>query len=911
MRRFSVLPRSAARRLLPLLTSAVIALQIDFAVAREPLAAAASPSKVAAKAAAMSQEEYFAEYVEPVLRKNCYECHSHAAGKAKGGLVLDVRSGWQTGGDSGPAVVPGKPDESLLVQAVRYDGYEMPPRGKLPADEIAKLERWVATGAYDPRVKDSVGRGGPDDDAKRREHWAFQPLKATPVPSVHDQAWPRGNVDRYLLARLEAEHLQSAADADPYTWLRRVTLDLTGVPPTREEIAAFLDSLPPSLRPSGSLSSEPDGETAERRDGGKQIERALAGVVDRLLASPRFGQRWGRHWLDLVGYADQIGTSNDIFAEHAWRYRDWVIAAFNSDRPYDAFIREQLAGDLLPAKSTTERANNLIATGFLLLGDLPIVEADKLKLQADVVDSQVDKIGKAFLGLTLGCARCHDHKFDPISQRDYYGLGGILNSTASMTKAQWGIWSWPTVVELPESENEGVLRQAQATRHRERIAAETTELNTAKKRLEEVETALKSEPAPVDPVRAVLVQTKGDLMRRIKQLEGEIEHATYFTPAAPQAFAVHDVARPIDMRITIRGNAHALGESVPRGFPQLLSLGNAPKISAGTSGRLQLAEWIADPRHPLTSRVAVNRIWNKLFGAGLVRTVDYFGLPGDKPTHPELLDHLALQFSNEGWSHKRLIRELVLSRAYRQASVVANGVRGTRSAEDDPDSALRAPRSALTADPDNRLFGRMNRRRLDAESVRDSLLLVSGKLLDGSHGPPLPLEYRENTGNLKSKTVNPPSFRFAKFRPEQEFERTVYLPVIRSAPQPGPAEVRNVFDFTQPAEFTAERAVTAVPTQALFLMNSDLVKARARDLAGRLIADESDEAKRLDAAWLRVFGRPIAPDERSDAEAFLHGEPGASATGGSGEQATADAELHRWTELCRVLLASNEFLMRM
>jgi hypothetical protein len=817
-------------------------------------------------------DDHFNEYILPIFKQHCYECHSHAAGKAKGGLVLDSRGGWAKGGDSGPAIVPGKPDESLLIQAVRYAELEMPPSGKLPAEAVATLQRWVASGAADPRVADSATVQAGIDWEAGRKHWAFQPLRSVEVPKVKNAKWPLGDVDRFLLARLETQGLRPAADADRYTWLRRVSLDLTGLPPSVEEINAFI------------ADGAPD---------------AFERVVNRLLASRHFGERWGRHWLDLVGYADQIGTANDIFAEHAWRYRDYVIAAFNDDKPFDQFIREQLAGDLLPYQSPAQHAEQLVATGFLLLGDLTVVEADKAKLRIDTVDQQVDKLGRAFLGLTLGCARCHDHKFDPIAQRDYYAIAGILNNTESIQKASWGVWSWPMVVDLPETEAQQAERELRLETHRSRVEAMKTERTRLQTRQSEIEAALKktmpatppessgaAPAAEVAELRAELEKTAQELTDKLKKLDGEITHAEFFTPAPPKVFAVRDVATPADMRITIRGNAHALGEQVPRGFLQVVAFGGVSPALPRESGRRQLADWIASADNPLTARVTVNRIWQKLFGEGLVRSVDYFGLPGERPSHPELLDHLATRFVNQGWSYKRMIRDLALSRAYRMSSQV--------------DARQRA------ADSDNRLLARMNRRRVDAEALRDSLLAVSGKLIESSGGPSLPLEYLENTGNLNPGNVNPPSFRLTRFRPDQQYIRTVYLPIIRSGAQAGPSELRNVFDFTQPAEFASQRAITAVPTQALFLMNSSTIKARARELAERMVHETPDEAVRIQRLWLRVLNRPVLDAERAEAAAFLK-----SWRDDASVARSSDAETRAWTELCHSLLASNEFLMRM
>jgi hypothetical protein len=804
-------------------------------------------------------EATFNRDVLPILKQHCYSCHSHAAKKVKGGLVLDSRSGWAKGGDTGPAVVPGKPAESLLIQSVRYKGLEMPPTGKLPEETIAKLERWIASGAFDPRVAESKPSPQVIDLNEGRKHWAFQPIREASPPIVRDMQWPRNDVDRFLLATLEEKNLRPVQDADRHTWLRRVTLDLIGLPPTVEQIEAFL------------------------RDESAQAE---ARVVDRLLDSRAFGERFARHWLDLVGYADQIGTANDLFAEHAWRYRDYVIDAFQNDKPYDQFVREQLAGDLLPFDSPQQRAEQLTATGFLVLGDLTVVEADKPKLRIDVVDQQVDKVGRAFLGMTLGCARCHEHKFDPIPQRDYYALAGFFFNTESVVKAEWGVWSWPTVVELPETERQQAERLAQTERHRQRLTAMKGERDKHQATKAEIDATLKKDGAADDPNRLALTKVQAELTERMKTLDRDLQHAEFFAPVPPRAFAVHDVSEPGDMQITIRGNAYTLGERVPRGFLQVASTTTNADVANKVSGRRELAEWIVSSNNPLTARVAVNRIWQKLFGEGLVRTVDYFGLPGERPSHPELLDHLARQFMADGWSRKRLIRSLVLSRAYRLSSAGSNV-------------------EAMRVDPDNRLLWRMNRRRVDAEALRDAILLVSGRLIESQGGPSLPFEYPENTGGLGPKGVNPPFFRLNRFRPEQQFERTVFLPIIRSGPQAGPSEIRNVFDFTQPAEFAGQRPATAVPTQALFLMNSGLLKERARDLAERVLAVGTDETARLDRLWLRVFSRPITGNERSDAAVFLAELRKENPT------TTPDAELRCWSELCHALLASNEFLMRM
>ncbi|MEO6738776.1 MAG: PSD1 and planctomycete cytochrome C domain-containing protein [Chthoniobacteraceae bacterium] len=815
-------------------------------------------AETATPIAAQNGAAFFEANVRPILQLHCYECHSHEK-KIKGGLALDLRAGWETGGDNGPAIVPGQLEKSLLIKAVRYTDadMEMPPKGKLAASEIEVLEKWVAMGAPDPRVAAPVvsSKARSIDIEEGRRFWAFQPVTDPKIPSVRDEAWPLDPVDRFILARLESAALRPAADADRYTWLRRVSFDLTGLPPTSEQVQAFIQS---AIR---------------------NPQSAMESVVDRLLASKAFGERWARHWLDLTGYADQIGTSNNVFAEHAWRYRDYVITAFSADKPFDRFIREQIAGDLLPLGSAEERAAAITATGFLVLGDVEIVAVDKLKMEIDLVDQQVSKMGTAFLGMTLGCARCHDHKFDPIGLQDYYGIAGIFRSTDSTYKTDNGVWSSVNASVLPETTEQQAKRARLEQAHAEKLKTLQARRETAEK--EKAALAPQIAAAQND-AKAELIKKRDALAARIKEINGEVEHAKFFAPAVPKTFAVHDRQKPGDMHITIRGNPYAPGELVRRGVLRVASWDTPEPIPTSESGRVQLANWIADARNPLTARVTVNRIWQKLFGEGLVRTVDYFGVRGEPPTHPELLDHLAARFVHGGWSQKQLLRSLVLSRAYRMSSAHSS--------------------AAMVKDPDNRLLWRMNRQRLDAEAIRDAMLAISGTLASSDGGPALPLEYPVNVTSLSPKAVNPPAFTLKKFRPVQEFERTIYLPVIRSSGQPGPAKLRDVFDFTQPAQMSGKRAETAVPTQALFLINGDMLRSRATELAKRLTQDIAESGARVEALWLRVLNRPITAGEREDALQFLE----------SLHAATKDnADLAPWIELCHALLASNEFLLRM
>ena len=827
--------------------------------------------------AAGDDDLFFESKVRPVLIKRCYDCHSTEK-KTKGGLALDTRAGWQHGGDNGPAIVPGDLTKSLVIKAVRYldKDFAMPPKSRLPADEVAILEEWVKRGAPDPRTDDAAKAAKPKrsiDLEAGRKFWAFQPVANPTAPAVKDSVWPKDPVDRFLLAKLEAAGLNPAGDADRHTWIRRVSLDLTGLPATAEEVIAFAND---------------------------NSDAAYAKVVDRLLASPAYGERWARHWLDLTGYADMIGTSNEVFAEHAWRYRDYLIQAFNHDKPFDLFIKEQLAGDLMPASSPEQRASQLVATGFLMVGDLEIVNPDKAKMETDHIDTQLIKIGGAFLGMTMGCARCHDHKFDPVGLEDYYGMAGMLRSSPSSGKmVGFGVWSTIRSVPLPESPAQLAERQkaeaehaAKLTAHKAEQARLTEENNAVVAKLAALEKTAKATPvaaAPTpkpSPEQDALTKRRDEIAALLKTKASEIQHAEFFKSKAPKAFAMQDDVKPADMPIYVRGNPYAPAAVVPRGALRVASWDKFPAIPAGQSGRLQLAEWITDRRNPLTARVTVNRLWQKLFGEGLVRSVDYFGERGERPSHPELLDHLATRFMADRWSQKRFLRGLVLSHAYRLSS--ANHAEG------------------LSLDPENRLFWRMNRQRLEAEAIRDSLLRVSGELATKSGGPSLALEIIENTGALAAAGINPPSYHHRRSRPSQEFERTVYLPVMRNGPSSAD-KIRSFFDFVDPASITGQRNQTVMPTQSLFLLNNDLVRKRAGALAKQLIAAHANEDARLESLWLRAWNRPITAEERTNARNFLQEITPLLKT----PRAPDALETARWQELCHSLLASNAFIYRL
>ncbi len=823
---------------------------------------------------------FFESKVRPLLVGRCLECHGEK--KQKGGLRLDSRSGWEQGGEKGRALVPGKPEESLIVRGItgRDPDFQMPPKDKLPESEVETLVEWIRRGAPDPREQ-VIAKGATGMTLEEgRRHWAFQPIANPPPPAVKQLGWPRGAIDRFILARLEAEGLQPAPDADRHTWLRRVTFDLTGLPPTIEEIASFVEDASP---------------------------RAKEAVVDRLLASVAFGERWARHWLDLVGYADQLGTVNDVPAPHAWRYRDYVVRAFNQDKPFDRFIREQIAGDLLTSTTPEARQEALTATGFLLLGEIHIVTSDKSQLRADIVDHQIQKVGAAFLGQTLGCVRCHDHKFDPIHLQDYYGLAGIFGSTESAYVTDRGVWSSILSGEIPESADQLANRAKAMHDHSETVSRIKAEKEALNEQLAEVKRSIdqaakavgtapavpeaKAGPAGGAPPSAAagkeaqspdLKGRQAELEKQIASLGSRLLHLAYIEPKAAFAHCVRDSATPADGRVTLRGNVRALGAAVPRGFVRVVSDAPWPSIPKPASGRVELADWLVRQDNPLPARVTANRIWQKLFGEGLVRTVDYFGTRGDRPSHPELLDWLASEFLRGGWSQKKLIRQVVLSRTY--------GMSSARQSAGD------------ARDPDNRLLSRMNRRRLDAEALRDAVLAVSRELLHSPGGPALALHLPENVGGLDPKDVNPISFRTSKFPPEQHRHRTIYLPVVRSREQPGPAELRNLFDFVPPTEMAGQRPATSVATQALFLMNSEFMKSHAGKLAEWIRKEEfENNRRRLEALYLLALNRTISEAEAREAERFLEMDTGA-------DEVKTRAS---WTALCHAMLSSNEFLFRL
>ena len=853
--------------------------------------------------------DLFEKKIRPILVDHCYQCHSDeaaAAKKLKGGLRLDTRSGTLRGGDGGPVVVPGDPGSSRLISALRYEKLKMPPNGKLSDSVVAAFVKWVKMGAPDPRDQSVPREEATADRASidlesGRQYWAFQAPGLHSPPKVVNSAWPLCDIDRFVLAKLEDKKIPPATDAEPYSLLRRVYLDLIGLPPSPAEIEAFISETSALPR---------DGQPADAHRGD-----ALEAVVDRLLASPQFGQRWARHWLDLTGYADTKGVGRSIPAPPAWRYRDYVIAALNRDKPYDQFIVEQLAGDQLALDLSIRgiiqygepeaRAAQIAATGFLAIGPWELVKADKVQLRMDVVDGQVDRIGRAVMGLTLGCARCHDHKFDPVRQKDYYALAGIFASTVTLRGRMYLPFSDVNRAQLPETPEQLRRRAVQTESSQRRIKAKQWSHREAEGRRDDLArriNATKVELASVDgTVETELSGKLTALKEELKEAEEEVERLNeqllllkYLHPDPPRAIAVTDMPEPEDCRVNLRGSARDLGELVPRGFLAVASWGAKAEIDFGNSGRLELARWLVDRRHPLTARVMVNRVWHHLFGAGLVRTVDNFGLRGERPSHPELLDSLAVRFMNDGWSIKKLIRNIILSRTYRMSSVWSAPAGHALQSE----AAMPS-----STDPDNRLLWRANRRRLEAEAMRDTVLFVSGQLSRATGGPALPLEI---VGNVDLSAIPPYIEDSAKLSPTVRFRRTIYLPVKREKPF-DVMDVLDVFDLPDPNDLTGRRTVSTVPTQALYLMNAPFIQAQGRATATRVLKRSLDDRERIEWLYLSAYCRPATDAEIERDRGFLREfRDGFSAIGKSPDDSYREA----WSRYCQAILVSNEFFFR-
>ncbi len=761
--------------------------------------------------------DFFETKIRPVLVKHCYECHAGA--NDEGSLRVDLRNSIREGGDRGPAVVPMHPDASVLLTAISHSDADlrMPPKGpKLDDNVIADFRNWIERGAADPRTGDNqIPNDSWNGIESARDHWAYKPPKLRETPPGDDQAWALDDVDRFVRSDLKKSEMEPSADAEPRTLLRRLHFDLVGLPPSPAAVERFLASI------------EASG-----------IDTALADETDELLQTPQYGERWGRHWLDIARYGESSGGESNVSFPYAWRYRDYVIDAVNADVPYHRFLTEQTAGDLLPFDSDAERARLLTATGFLAVGTKNLGEVNDAKFKADLVDEQIDSLTRAVMGSSVACARCHHHKFDPFSMEDYYGLAGVFASS----KTFFGTYTSPAnnrggdPLVLPRVPGQQIFHSSLTSKEFAALKAKQAQLAAVRTQIDDARNAAFSgmKPEKSFTLRDVLANVWG-----LGPVEGKLETLDDEGKALPLAMGVLD-DEVVDVPLLARGEIGSEGAIVPRAFPAAIPVAGVPPIPSTQSGRLELARWLASPDHPLTSRVFVNRVWKHLFGQGLVATVDNFGTTGDAPSHPELLDTLAVEFTNDGWSTKRLIRRLVLTRTYRQAST------------------FRA--DAFQRDPENKWLWRMPKKRLEAEAIRDAMLCVSDAL-----------DLQPPAGSLVATIIGDRPISLIGLNKElpsdldESSHRSVYLPVIRDRLP----DVLNLFDFAEPSLVTGERETTNVPVQAFYLMNSSFVQQRSKQLADRLQAETSTDEMLVKCAFQWCFARPPDAVELERSLAFL------------------------------------------
>lgn len=852
--------------------------------------------------------DFFENKIRPVLVEHCISCHGEK--KQSGGLRLDSKQATLKGGDTGPALVAGKPKDSLIVKALNHvDDLKMPPKGKLPASIAADFAKWIETGAVDPR-DGAAQTTGVIDWNKAKAFWSFQPVVKPPLPA----ATGKTPIDRFINAKLAEQGLTRLPVADKRTLIRRLTFDLTGLPPTIDEVTEYLND----------TSADADAK-----------------LIDRLLAKPAYGEMQARQWLDVARYAeDQAHTFGVQPSTDAWRYRDWVIDAFNSDMPYDRFVKLQIAADLYGGDSP-EELKHRAALGLFGLGAVYYKNSDAAKAAADELDDRVDTLTRGFMGLTVSCARCHDHKFDPIPTQDYYSLAGIFKSTnlakvplvpkAELDKinaAQKQIQDADKLLKSLLQQGKDVLAVKKVdelpaylqavwkleARRMEKADAKVDEIAKAEKldgpTLDRLAKFLKTKantmpgltdwakmqpkkgetavPAAVealasswrDQVKTIIKDTKhknrNEVMnalfndkgvfiltdteatnampadQKAKYEETKAKHADLVKNAPPTPTMVHGIveAGAADMKVFVRGNPAKQGELAPRRFLKILAGDNAPKYTQG-SGRKELAEAIADSKNPLTARVIVNRIWQQHFGRGIVGTPSNFGTLGERPSHPELLDYLAAEFVANGWSIKKLHREILLSDVYRRVST--------------PDA------KNMEKDADNKYLWRANRRRLSVEAWRDALLAASGKLDPKMGGPTTNLDSADNT------------------------RRTVYARISRHELN----GLLRLFDFPD-ANITSERRIeTTVPQQQLFVMNSPFMINQAKALATRLEKEATTEDARIQRAYQLLYARPVSPEEQQIGLSFL--------TSKDPDDASKN-KLTRKERYYQALLASNEFM---
>ncbi|HLK62429.1 MAG TPA: DUF1549 and DUF1553 domain-containing protein [Bryobacteraceae bacterium] len=908
-----------------------------------------------------AQLELFEKNARPLFAEKCAPCHNSKL--KSGGLDFSSVEGMHDAASTGVFANAAEPDKSVVLKALGYESQiKMPPQGKLAAETIAAVREWVAAGAPLPAVTPSAGNSlegtgvrpvalrGVITDADKK-FWAFRPISSAPPPSPKQKGWAVNPIDQFILASLEKNGLSPAPPASKTVLLRRATFDLTGLPPTEKELQDFLAD---------------------------QSPRAFEKVVDRLLASPRYGERWGRHWLDVMRYADSTGSDEDHRYPHAWRYRDYVVQAFNDDMPYDQFVREQLAGDILAADPNSGVGyRGIVATGFLALGKKALAQKDLPLKRYDVVDDQIEVTAKALLGLTVNCARCHDHKFDPIATKDYYQLAAVFASTLSYTdgetgdpiqtplapagefeafQKQWkaygdverklnavldfdrdakknrdvgeskiggsmlaayrvygkredlnavaaetkfenlGRWvnylkdtSRPELAKwhaATDSTRPAVAAEYQEEFHRSayqydqdldwwkqarnsfphagKVAGPRPQMSGAK---DAFLTAVWVENGPLHRSREEQIATlPADKAKQVGELTAQLAEMekTLPTKEVPMACAVKE-GNTADQKIFVRGDYHNLGEPVARTVPAILEL-SAPAPQVRTkSGRLELADWIVDPRNPLPARVMANRIWQGHFGDGIVRTPDNFGRLGDRPANPELLDYLARSFVAGGWSVKKMHRLIMLSNTYQMSAAFDEGKKAK--------------------DPENRLISRFPRQRLSVEEIRDAYLAIGGDLdltMGGTLDPGVGTDGETSAGRIS-------------MNPEKTNRRSIYLPLRRS----NLPTLYTLFDFGDATTPDGHRSTTTVATQALFVMNSPLVMREAKNIAAGVSRQNPQGKRRVQELYLRILNRAPQADEIDQSLTYVSNLR---------HKWNQIGEEQAWTSLTHALMASNEFM---
>lgn len=850
------------------------------------------------------QLKFFESRIRPVLVTECYRCHAQQTGKVEGSLRVDNAQSLRLGGDSGPAIDLEDYQAGTLWQAINHDGIEMPPGRRLPQNVIDDFEIWLKQGAPDPRTLelDQAPSTVTEADIEAgREFWSFQEVSEPPVPRSGTD-WPQSSIDQFLAVEWEAQGIPTPADASPEVVLRRLCFDLLGVPPTSEQLSWFVQL----------WEEDPD--------------QAMSQAVDRMLDSPKFGERWGRHWLDIARYAESTGKEINSSFPHAWRYRDYVIDSFNADKPYDQFLKEQLAGDLLEVDSDQQWTQNLVATGFLALGPKTLLERSQRQFEADVIDEQIDVTTRSLLGVSVACARCHDHKFEAITQKDYYAVAGIFGNmetyfggTASRRNR-----NSTRLIELPVQDRDTEdfrLSEDEIEQVRDQIKKLNEEIADLNRPQRDRRSNDAGSSKDQQNQAAVNQQQRRQMVRRLTAtrttLQNTLDSLDKQGRQISVCMGVQPVENPRDARLLARGEVDQPGETVPRGFVSVLAA-QPPTIAADSSGRLEFANWVASADNPLTTRVMANRVWLHLMGQGIVRTPEDFGVTGSAPSHPELLDFLATRLVQNQWSIKSLIREIVTSRAYRMSS--------------DYQSV------AAAKDPENHYFWRRSPQQLEAEALRDSMLMVSGELETerprgsivasvgpaeaGRRGQTTEILFRlqqqaaqkDDSMSRRERALRMRKMAEQRARTSLTDEalnqslpyRSVYLPVVRDH-VPRSLEL---FDFAEPSMVVGDRDQSQTAPQALYLLNSDFVWQQSMALADSARDQSTDLASQLNWVFRTCYSRDASAEELDWAMMFIERQEAVEPVGqtrSNSDRGTSSVD--GLAVFCQALLTSAEFRM--